>query len=142
MLDNAVVAVGDAIERLAFNVGLARLMELAPQARSPAAKRVLVRLLAPFAPHLAEELWCHLGEAYSVHRQPWPDFDPAALHAARATLAVQVNGRTRATVEVAAGLGEAEATEVGSAAAATVIAGRPIVRTVFVPDRRINLVTG
>ena len=68
----AINAVGTAIERLSFNVGLARLMELVRRVGDPTSKRVFVRLLAPFAPHLAEELWHQLGEPFSVHTQPWP----------------------------------------------------------------------
>jgi len=65
-------AVAAAIERLSFNVGLARLMEAVRRVDDPVSKRVFVRLLAPFAPHLAEELWHQLDEPFSVHTQPWP----------------------------------------------------------------------
>ena len=68
----AIGAVEAAIERLSFNVALARLMELVRRIGDPTSKRVFVRLLAPFAPHLAEELWHQLGEPFSVHTQPWP----------------------------------------------------------------------
>ena len=71
-LSVTVAAVGAAIERLRFNVALARLMELVRRVGDPTSKRVFVRLLAPFAPHLAEELWHQLGEPFSVHTQPWP----------------------------------------------------------------------
>jgi leucyl-tRNA synthetase len=65
-------AVAAAIERLSFNVALARLMEAVRRVDDPMSKRTFVRLLAPFAPHLAEELWHRLGEPFSVHTQPWP----------------------------------------------------------------------
>jgi leucyl-tRNA synthetase len=72
-LDPSVVAaVSDAIEGMRFNVGLARLMEAVRTLRTKPSKRTFVKLLAPFAPHLAEELWMQLGEPYSVHTQPWP----------------------------------------------------------------------
>jgi leucyl-tRNA synthetase len=70
VVDRAVFEVGDSIQRLTFNIGIARLMELAPDARSADAKRTLVTLLAPFAPHLSEELWRRLGETYSIQEQP------------------------------------------------------------------------
>jgi leucyl-tRNA synthetase len=140
-LERTVVAVGEAIERLTFNVGLARLMELAPEARSPEAKRVLVKLLAPFAPHLAEELWSRLGEPYSVHAQPWPTYDPDALRTQRVNLVMQVNGKVWSRVEVAAGLDEATVTAVARLAAAGAVADREIIRVVHVPDRLVNLVT-
>jgi leucyl-tRNA synthetase len=65
-------AVAAAIERLRFNVALARLMEAVRRVGDPVSKRAFVLLLAPFAPHLAEELWHRLGEPFSVHTQPWP----------------------------------------------------------------------
>jgi leucyl-tRNA synthetase len=65
-------AVAAAIERLSFNVALARLMEAVRRVDDVTSKRVFVRLLAPFAPHLAEELWHQLGEPFSVHTQTWP----------------------------------------------------------------------
>jgi leucyl-tRNA synthetase len=70
-------AVAAAIERLSFNVALARLMEAVRRVDDATSKRVFVRLLAPFAPHLAEELWHQLGEPFSVHIQPWPSASTA-----------------------------------------------------------------
>ncbi len=68
-VERTIVAVTDAIEKLSFNVGLARLMELVPAATTNRAKRVLVQLLAPFAPHLAEELWARPGRAFQRPHQ-------------------------------------------------------------------------
>jgi leucyl-tRNA synthetase len=141
VIDRAVAAVGEATERLTFNVALARLMELAPQARSAEAKRVLVRLLAPFAPHLAEELWDQLGEAYSVHAQAWPSYNSVALRRDHVNLVVQVNGKVRAHVEVPTGLNEAQAVAAAATVAAASLAGKEIVRAIHVPDRLVNLVT-
>jgi leucyl-tRNA synthetase len=62
----------------------------APQWRE--ACRTLLVLLAPFAPHIAEELWERLGEPYSVHQQPWPAYDPALLREATVTIVIQVDG--------------------------------------------------
>jgi leucyl-tRNA synthetase len=143
-VDRTVAAVGEAIEAMHVNVAIARLMELAPRARTRAAKHVLVRLLAPLAPHLAEELWHRLGEPGSVHDAPWPDHDPAALAAATAELVIQVDGRVRHVASVAVGLTEDEATALALAAPAVrdALDGRPVARVVFVPDRVLNLVAG
>ena len=132
---------GKAIERLTFNVAIARLMELTPRARSAQAKQVLVRLLAPLAPYLAEELWHRLGEPYSVHEQPWPTYDEGALASELVTLVVQVDGAVRGRVEVAAGMPERAAIAAATAAVAEAIGGREVVRTIHVPDRLVNLVT-
>ncbi|HKF74746.1 MAG TPA: class I tRNA ligase family protein, partial [Candidatus Dormibacteraeota bacterium] len=104
--------------------------------------RTLVLLLAPLAPHLAEELWERLGGPYSVHQQPWPAHDEAALVREAVTLVVQVDGRVRARLRVPAGTLEAEAVRLALAAppVAAHLAGRPPSRVVHVPDRLLNLV--
>jgi leucyl-tRNA synthetase len=76
-LSATIDAVATAIERLSFNVALARLMEAVRRVDDATSKRTFVRLLAPFAPHLAEELWHQLGEPFSVHTQPWPTASPS-----------------------------------------------------------------
>ncbi len=73
--------------------------------------RTLVLMLAPFAPHLAEELWQRLGEPYSVHQQAWPAWDPEAVREDTVTLVLQVNGRVRDRVQVPVGLDEAHLRE-------------------------------
>jgi leucyl-tRNA synthetase len=142
VLDRLVADVGHAVERLRFNVAIARLMEALPRIGSAASQRVFVRLLAPLAPYLAEELWHRLGEESSVHAQPWPDYDAAKLRAATVTLAVQVDGKTRARIDVPAGTSEDDARTAALAdarIAATLGAG-DVRRVVYVPDRVINLV--
>jgi leucyl-tRNA synthetase len=151
-LDRAVAAVGRDLGRLRFNTALAALMELVRWARRQRAAlsaaewervaRTLVLLLAPFAPHLAEELWSRGGGPYSVHRQPWPDHDPSALQAERVNLVVQVNGKRRDVVAAPAGLSrqEALALAMDSERVRRQLAGRAPVRTVYLPDRLLNLV--
>jgi len=101
-----IAAVTEAIERMSLNVALARLMEYVGEVRSGDSKRVLVRLLAPFAPHLAEELWNRLGGSFSVHTQPWPEAAPIAP--VRVELVVQVDGRRRGVISMPADAGEEE----------------------------------
>jgi leucyl-tRNA synthetase len=136
-----IVEVTDAIERLAFNVGLARLMEYLPAARSASDKRVFVRLLAPFAPHLAEELWSQLGEPVSVHNQPWPIADPAALEPEAVEIVIQVDGRVRGTVEAPPGVEEGEIVIAARQSISTVPSHEETRKTIFVPDRILNFVT-
>jgi len=151
-MPRAIRKVGDDIERLKFNTAISALMELARWAerelgnmvpdQQAGALRTMVLLLAPFAPHAAEELWSRLGGPYSVHEQPWPQADPRQLAEDEITLIVQVDGRTRDRVEVEAGIDEAAA--VAAAMAQPVVRrhvrGTPR-RVMFVPDRLINLVT-
>jgi leucyl-tRNA synthetase len=101
-------------------------------------------LLAPFAPHLAEELWARLGRPYSVHTQPWPAVDAAGLAADEVTLVVQVDGRRRDAVAAPAGLDrdQALALALRSDNVRRHLDGRPPTDSVYVQDRLINLVTG
>ena len=104
------------LEGFRFNTALAALMECtnalqrardgggAASGEWAPALRILVLMLAPFAPHLAEELWSRLGQPYSVHQQPWPGWDPAAVREDLVTLVLQVNGRVRDRVQVPADL--------------------------------------
>jgi leucyl-tRNA synthetase len=95
------------VEAMRFNTAIAKLMiflrDIAREAPLPReAASVFVRLLAPFAPHVAEEFWQKLGHAESIAYAPWPIADPAMLVADTVTIAVQVNGKRRGEVEVPA----------------------------------------
>ncbi|HEV8064130.1 MAG TPA: class I tRNA ligase family protein [Acidimicrobiales bacterium] len=138
LLERTILAVGEAIEKLSFNVGLARLMELAPTCVTDRSKKTFVKLLAPFAPHLAEELWERLGQPYSVHTSPWPVADLAVLGSAPYQIIVQVDGKVRARIEVEPSAAEPDL--VASALAAVGSGLRPK-RVVVVPGRLVNLVT-
>jgi leucyl-tRNA synthetase len=137
LIERTIVGVTEAIEKLSFNVGLARLMELAPMANTARAKRTLVQLLAPFAPHLAEELWARLGEAFSVHTSAWPVPNREILESEPARIVVQVDGRVRARIEVDPTATEAQVLD----AAADAIGRIDTSRVVYVPGRLVNLVT-
>jgi leucyl-tRNA synthetase len=142
-LDQAIDDVTREIERLRFNVALARLMELSGRVRSERGRRTLVVLLAPFAPHLAEELWARLGGEYSVHEREWPVPEPEVTTRHDVEIAIQVDGRLRGRLRVQAGADEAEA-RVGALRNSGVVRaldGRAVVRTVYVPGRVVNLVT-
>ena len=141
-MHRAIAAVTDAIERLHFNVGVARLMEFLPAVRSLAEQRAFVKLMAPFAPHLGEELWVRVGDRPgSVHVQPWPEYDAAALVDERVQLVVQVDGKVRARVDVAVGLSATDAESAARAAAATHLNGRTVIRAIHIQDKLVNLVT-
>ena len=101
----------------------------------------IVKLLAPIAPHWAEELWRGvLGHGDSVHVQPWPQFDPEQAKADEVELAVQVNGKVKARITVAADAAEDEVKSAGLAAAEAAIAGKDVKKVVVVPGRLVNIV--
>ena len=145
-----IAAVETAIESLHYNSAIAALHELAramdDEAREGTARRIdartLVQLLAPFAPHITEELWARLGERGSVHRAPWPEHDPALGAETRVTVAVQVNGRLRATFECPAGTpaGELERLALAQPRIVELLGGSRPRKVVAVPDRIVSLV--
>lgn len=143
--------------RLAFNTGIAGVYELLnafpPPAEAAAAPpadracyaesvRLLVLMLAPFAPHLCEDLHDALGGTGTVFRQRWPRHDPSALVRDEVEIAVQVNGKIKARVNVPAGAPEERVKEIALAegAVAAAVAGRPPKRVVVVPGRLVNVI--
>jgi leucyl-tRNA synthetase len=137
------------LERFKLNTGIAALMELSNElAPAHDAGRVsrpvwdeavakLLVLLAPMAPHLAEELWERTKHAYSIHQQATPEWDDALAAATEVTLVVQVNGKVRDRINVAADITEdaAKALGLGSARVRAHTDGKAVDRVVYVADR-------
>ena len=135
------------IEGMCFHTALSALMVFVNDAQKTAhLPRVLaegfVLLLAPFAPHLGEELWQRLGHADTLTYETWPAYDPDLIQDDTVTIAVQVNGKFRATIELAADA-DKEAT-LGAARnqdkVAAYLAGKTIRREIVVPGRLVNFV--
>jgi leucyl-tRNA synthetase len=104
--------------------------------------RLLVLMMAPACPHIAEELWERTGHEYSVHLQSWPEPDRALLRRETVEIPVQVNGRVRDRIEVSPDATEAEARSAAEASArvAEHLAGHEVARVVYVPGRLLNIV--
>lgn len=101
-----------------------------------------LRLLAPSAPHLAEELWNRTGHPYSVHNQPWPEYVEELTKEEEITLVIQVNGKLRDKVLVSASISEVEARELalGRARVKAHIDGKKLAKVIYVPRRVVNVV--
>ncbi|KMM16601.1 leucyl-tRNA synthetase, partial [Synechococcus sp. GFB01] len=149
----AIAAIGEDLEgELQFNTAVAELMKLSnamaehlEQSGEMVALEALTSLLlllAPFAPHLAEELWSRLGGAGSVHRQRWPAADPTALVRDTVPLVIQVKGKVRGNLEVPADAdrGTLERLALASDIAARWLEGKPPSRVIVVPGKLVNLV--
>ncbi|WP_375514397.1 leucine--tRNA ligase [uncultured Nostoc sp.] len=134
-----------------FNTAISELMKLSNALTDADGKnspiyaegiRTLVVLLAPFAPHITDELWHLLGESDSVHTQTWPSFDPVALVADEMTLVIQVMGKTRGAIQVPA---QADKTVLEKYARESEIAqryieGKEIKKVIVVPGKLVNFV--
>ena len=147
--------VGNDIERLAFNTAIASLIELVNAATRPTEMKDsadggltrsqlerFLRVLAPFAPHLAEELWQRLGESGSVCRAQWPTVDASLLEDHSVELPVQVQGKVRARIVVPANAdaGEVERIALADDKVQALLGGKAPRKVIVVPRRMVNLV--
>ncbi len=141
-------------EQFEFNTIVSALMELMNEMvdakqkgvfGTPAwkeAEEIYLKLLAPVAPHITEELWQRLGHPYSIHTQPWPQVDEAAAAEDEITLVIQINGKVRDRIQVPAGISEADAKAAALASDAVQkgLAGRVPKQVIYVPGRLVNIV--
>ena len=104
--------------------------------------RTFLILLAPFAPHVTEELWNILGHRDSIHKQSWPKYDEKHVQDTKVIFVVQVLGKVRASLELPAGTSQAEVKEQALAIENIKkhLAGKEIVKEIFVADKLINFV--
>ena len=144
-----VASVTDDIEALRLNTAISRLMEFtnfftAQEVRPRSAMEAFTLLLAPMAPHLAEELWQILGHAQTLAYEPWPGYDPALLKDEEIEIPVQVNGKLRARIVVPA---DADGPRIEAAARedsriAALLEGKTIRKAIVVPGKLVNFVAG
>ena len=147
-LHKTIKRASESMERLQFNTIIAALMEFVnlvmqeEGAVSAATKKTLATLIAPLAPHLAEEIWEMVGGKFSIFDQKWPKFDPKLIQEKKVTLVVQVNGKMRGKVEVDADISEAEALkaarEIPNVAAH--LQRKKVVKEVYVKGKLVSLV--
>ncbi len=149
LLHETIRKVGDDIEGLRFNTAISQLMILVNALqKEPALPRAAllttVQLVAPFAPHLGEELWARLGGAGSVMTASWPVHDPAKLVAETMTIVFQVNGKHRGDASVPVGATEADLVAAAQAhpKVAAQLEGKAIKRTIYVKGKLLNLLVG
>ncbi len=151
----AIKAVTESIEGFRFNSAVARLYEFVAAVRnaraaavSPAARRealgVLARLVAPFAPHLAEECWRTLGESGLIALASWPQWEQALVEDDERLLPVQINGKRRGEVRAPAGASSEEVEKLvfGNAEIVQRLEGLTVRKVIVVTDRIVNVVAG
>ena len=141
----------DVEEGYQFNTAVSELMKLSNALKDAKQQdadvyaegvHTLVLLLAPFAPHIAEELWQQLGFSESVHRQSWPTFEESALVADEITLVIQIKGKTRGTIAVPASATKDELEQYAreSDIAKKYLEGKDIKKVIVVPGKLVNFV--
>jgi len=151
LLHATIKAVTDDLDAMGFNTAISRMMECVNEvmrgiaAGQPFPKRMaeqFLLLVAPFAPHLGEQLWQLLGHQESVAYAPWPAYDSALLVAKEVEVVFQVNGKLRDRVKVAAGLSQAELEKVALAneKVRQHTAGKTVRKVIVVPDKLVNIV--
>ncbi len=149
VLHQTIKKVGDDLEALKFNTAIAQMMVFVNEimkldTRPRAILEPFVLVLSPFAPHLGEELWHRLGHAQSLAYEPWPSYDPALMVEDTITVAVQVNGKLRATLDLPRGADQ-EAARTAALADERIrryVNGAQLRKVIYVPDKLLNLVVG
>jgi leucyl-tRNA synthetase len=148
-LHRAIKKVGEDVAALRFNTAIAELIKLNNELTGlPTVPRRLAEtftlLLAPFAPHLAEELWQRLGHNESLARHAWPQYDESKLAESMLELPVQVNGKVRDKITVPADAAEADILRVAEASERVRpwVEGKTLRKRLYVPKKLVNLVVG
>lgn len=146
-LHETIKKVGDSIETLRFNTAISQMMIFMSvfQKREKVSldsARKFVQLLAPFAPHIGEELWERLGGTGSVAKAPWPVADDSSLQSDTVKMAVQVNGKLRGEIVVEKSLGKEEIVAAAKSLenVANFLAGKTVVKEICVPGKIVNIV--
>jgi len=140
--------IGEDLESMKFNTAIAAFMEFinfASLNKDQIGKEVIERLLillAPFTPHITEELWHQLGFKESIHKQKWPKYEPKLVKEEKITLIIQVNGRIRDKVEVESDISEKKAKKqaIAREKIKKYILGKEIKKVIFVSGKLINIV--
>ena len=147
VVHSTIAAVTQDIENLSFNTAIARMMEFVnhftkESVRPKSAMENLTLMLAPFAPHLAEELWRILGHDDSLAYAPWPEADQEKLKIASVEVPIQVNGKVRAKIVMPVGIDKqhAQSLALDNERVAELLAGKEITKVVIIPGKMVNFV--
>lgn len=145
LLHKTIKKTGEDISALKFNTAISALMIFlnAVEKEGSIGQRqweILLRLLAPFAPHITEELWREAGNKKSIHLEKWPTYDIAKLKEDTISIAIQVNGKTRGEAKISADTDKAGVEKAARDAIAERLKGKQILRTIVVQNRLVNFV--
>ncbi len=146
LLNQTIKKVTEDNEALRYNTGVSALMilfnALEKENINKEVYKTYLKLLAPYAPFLTEEIWQNLGEVESIHKSSWPSFDPRKIESSSVTIALQINGKVRETLTFSNNANEAEVlAEVKKTSSFSKWVGESeIKKVIFVPNKIINLI--
>ena len=147
LLHKTIQKVTDDLEGMRFNTGISSMMEFVNGAQKwdDLPKEVMepfVMLLSPFAPHIAEELWEMLGHTESLAYEPWPEFNEEHLIESTIEIPVQVNGKLRGKIQMAADADKDTVLLAAKEAVQKQLEGKTIRKEIYIPGKMVNLVVG
>ena len=147
IIHKTIKGVGEDLERIKFNTAISKLMTCSNELNSAKSisindKKVLIKLLAPFAPHLSEELWEDLGEEISIFNNDWPEYSKNLIIDDTMTIAIQVNGKLRGSIDVDKNIDKENILKLSkdNNNVQKFIKGKIIVKEIYVPNKLISLV--
>jgi leucyl-tRNA synthetase len=144
-LDKTIKKLEDDIERLKFNTAISGMMIFVNQVEEQKSitkenYKKLLQILAPFAPHMTEEIWRELGEQESIHLSTWPSYDESKIRDEHVKIIIQINGKVRGEIDASLDEGEETVKERALAAVREKIGESPIKKVIYVPGRIVNIV--
>jgi leucyl-tRNA synthetase len=149
ILHTTIKKVGEDIENLSFNTAISQMMiyvneTLSLETKPKQSIKAFIKLLAPFAPHIADEMWERIGESSVLTKEPWPEYDEEKTVKNTFELVIQVSSKIRAKVEAKKGLSEEEAKQlaVNDESVQKNLEGRTIRKVIYVQDKLINIIAG
>lgn len=144
-LHQTIKKVTEDIEEFRYNTAIASIMEFVNvlQEQKQISKQTLIvlsKLIAPFAPHMAEETWEKLGRKYSIHTSNWPQYDKERVEEETVEVPIQINGKLRGTIVVKRGVSEEQLVRIAKKDAKVLkhLTGKKLKNTIIVPDKLIN----
>ncbi len=145
LLHKTIKKVGEDIVAMKFNTAISALMIFLNHIEKSGSVgteqwSIFLRLLAPFAPHIAEELWHAAGNKKSIHLEKWPTYDAAKLKDETVHIAVQINGKTRGSIEISSDADKVFVEKTAQGVVAARLEGKRVIRAIVVPNRLVNFV--
>ena len=147
IIHKTVKGVGEDLDKIKFNTAISKMMECmnklsSSNTLSKKEKSIIIRILSPFAPHLSEELWERIGNSSSVFNHSWPEFDKEMIVDDSMTIAIQVNGKLRGSIDVPVGMSKEDILQQSKSVenVRKFIDSMTIIKEIYVPNKLVNLV--